>query len=760
MAAFKCKMCGGELKLFDSSTVAECEYCGSKQTVPNADNEQKMALYTRANRLRMDNEFDKAAGIYESIIADFPKEAEAYWGLVLCKYGIEYVDDPVTAKKIPTCRRSSFDSVFDDENFGQTLENADTLARSTYRAEAEQIEEIRRGIVEVSNREEPYDIFICYKETDANGNRTVDSVMAQSIYDLLNDKGYRVFFSRITLEEKIGSEYEPYIFAALNSAKIMLVFGTDYEYFNAVWVKNEWNRFLQLIAKGEKKTLIPCYKDIDAYDMPKEFARLQAQDMGKLGWEQDLIRGVQKILPKNEATAEKKFSPVQNLLKRGYLALEDGEWLNADRFFEDVLNVDAECAEGYLGKMLCALRLHKEEELGKLTFPFDTQKYYDKVMRFASRDLQKRILCYSDAAKRRATEKNAPFYTDESDTRLAEIRERLYPLQAIIHAGYKYSVGVNSDGTVSLFALEKAAFSNGVEEWRDIVAVTGGNKSIIGLKSDGTVVSAGSTKNCNVSAWRDIVAVSASTDHTLGLKADGTVVSATNSLVRALKTDDWTDITAVTVGNAHAVGIKNDRTVVACGINTNMQCNVSRWNDIVAVSAGALYTVGLKSDGTVVSAGMTIYQQQEMLKWKNIIAVSAGANHTAALSADGRVVAVGNNDCGQCNVSGWREIIAISVGINQTLGLKSDGTVVFAGKPAQVKEKVTEWKLFDHIEDFERKPFFIQQRQKAQQRETGNADLIKKRAELRRKGVCQHCGGAFKGMLTRSCSVCGKKKDY
>ena len=147
--------------------------------------------------------------------------------------------------------------------------------KEMYREKAKEIDRIQQSILEVAAQEDPYDIFICYKETAENGDRTIDSVIAQDVYDELTAKGYRVFFSRITLEDKLGQEYEPYIFAALNSAKVMLAFGTDYEYYNAVWVKNEWSRFLQLIAKGEKKTLIPCYKNIDAYDMPKEFAKLQ-----------------------------------------------------------------------------------------------------------------------------------------------------------------------------------------------------------------------------------------------------------------------------------------------------------------------------------------------------------------------------------------------------------------------------------------------------------------------------------------------------
>ncbi len=299
MAIMKCKMCGGDLNVAPGETIAECEYCGTRQTVPSMDNEKKMNLFARANRLRFAGEFDKAAGIYESIVADFPEEAEAYWGLVLCKYGVEYVDDPA-GKKVVTCHRSSFSSVMDDANLELALEYADPMSRRLYREEAIALEELRKGIIEVSGKEEPYDIFICYKETAGSGERTLDSVLAQDVYDALTDKGYRVFFSRVSLEDKLGQEYEPYIFAALNSAKVMLAFGTDYEYFNAVWVKNEWSRFLQLMNQDKSKHLIPCFKGITAYDMPREFTRLQAQDLGKVGAVQDLLRGIEKLLPRGK----------------------------------------------------------------------------------------------------------------------------------------------------------------------------------------------------------------------------------------------------------------------------------------------------------------------------------------------------------------------------------------------------------------------------------------------------------------------------
>ena len=390
MVTLKCKMCGGDLELTPDVTVAECPYCGTKQTVPNADNEKKMTLFSRANRLRFNNEFDKAAGVYETIIGEFPEEAEAYWGLVLCKYGIEYVDDPATAKKIPTCHRSSFDSVMEDENLELAMEYADAVAKRMYREEAKQIEEIRKGILEVSSKEEPYDVFICYKETDESGERTLDSVLAQDIYNELTEKGYRVFFSRITLEDKLGQEYEPYIFAALHSARVMLAVGTSYEHYDAVWVKNEWSRYLQLMAAGEKKTLIPCYKDLDAYDMPKEFAKLQAQDLGKVGAMQDLMRGVEKILGKNgEQSAYTSDTAVDSgmaalntqteaLIKRGNIALENGKFDQAKDFFDQALNYNAECGQAYFGKVLAGRKVRNKEEL--INSLIENEEYYVFVL--------------------------------------------------------------------------------------------------------------------------------------------------------------------------------------------------------------------------------------------------------------------------------------------------------------------------------------------------------------------------------------------
>ena len=398
MSIFKCKMCGGTIEFEPGATVGVCEYCGVKQTLPRLGDERRANLYDRANHLRRNNEFDKAAAIYEQILTEDTTDAEAYWSLVLCQYGIEYVEDPASHKRVPTVNRAQFTSVYDDDNYRSALRYADAFQRELYENEAKAINDIQKGILAISQREEPFDVFICYKETDNNGRRTPDSVLATDLYHQLTQEGFKVFFSRITLEDKLGTAYEPYIFAALNSAKVMVALGTKQEYFNAAWVKNEWSRYLALVKQsGGKKTLIPAYRDMDPYDLPEEFSHLQAQDMSRLGFMQDLIRGIKKLTAENgpkpavikeTVVRSNESGNLSAILDRGFLALEDGEWEKADGFFEQALNFDAKNAAAYLGKLMAELRVKKQADLKNCPQPFNGSNNCQKALRFGDEALK------------------------------------------------------------------------------------------------------------------------------------------------------------------------------------------------------------------------------------------------------------------------------------------------------------------------------------------------------------------------------------
>lgn len=421
MAMLQCKMCGGDLEIEPGGEIAVCKYCGSKQTLPKretsaTDNERKANFYNRANHFRRNAEFDKAAGLYEKILAECPDDSEAFWALVLCRYGVEYVEDPSTKKRVPTCQRTQFTSVLADEDYLSALSLASPEQKKLYEEEANTIDKIQKGILAISKKEKPFDIFICYKETDEKGRRTQDSVLAQEIYYRLADEGYKVFFSRITLEDKLGEAYEPYIFAALNSARVMIVVGTKPEYFNAVWVKNEWSRYLSLIKKGAKKTLIPAYRDMNPYDLPDEFGYLQAQDMGKLGFMQDLIRGVKKLTedapakqadePQRKEIAAAQTEPANPareqtanpapFLKRAKIFLENGEFEKADEYCEKVLDIDPENAEAYFYKLLAENRFINENDLKTAKKDWRGSSNFKNALRFGSPAFQAKLKKFED----------------------------------------------------------------------------------------------------------------------------------------------------------------------------------------------------------------------------------------------------------------------------------------------------------------------------------------------------------------------------
>lgn len=294
--------------------------------------------------------------------------------------------------------------------------------------------------------------------------------------------------------------------------------------------------------------------------------------------------------------------------------------------------------------------------------------------------------------------------------------------------------GLCDDGTVMASSLINGFFtwerksSVCIPGWHDIIAISGGgNTSVAGLKKDGTVV----LYDC-----------------------DGISLSS-----------NWKDIVQISMGRGHLLGLKRDGTVLAAGKNDKGQCGVSGWTDIVHVSAGALFSVGVKADGSVVAVGDNEAGQCDVSEWCGIERVSAGARHTVGLASDGRVVSTvfkGPADVygGQCDVAHWSDldVIEISAGAIQTIGVRRNGTLIstvneLSGMYTEQFErlfKIVGCKLFDNYENLD------------VERQTKIAERAKKRElyERRIMGVCQYCGGKFKGLLTKKCTQCGNIKDY
>ena len=742
MAIIKCKMCGGDIEISADKTFGTCEYCGSTMTLPKVDDEQRAAAFNRGNHFRRSGEFDKALAVYERIVAEDDNDAEAHWCCALCRFGIEYVEDPATYEWLPTCHRASFDSFLEDVDYLAAVEHSDGITRRQYQKDAAKIAEVQRGILATSQNEQPFDVFLCYKETGEDGQRTRDSLMAQEVYYELTEQGYRVFFARITLEDKAGTEYEPYIFAALNSAKVMVVIGTKPEHFNAVWVKNEWSRFLSMMKKDRSKLLLPCYRDMDPYDLPEALSVLQSYDMSKIGFMQDLIRGVKKVVdaakPQEAAKETVKEtvvvhneggSNVQALLKRGNMALEDGDWTKADEFFEQVLNQDAECGAAYLGKFLAKVKSPSAQKYAasyieqvKSAAPtrknaeacaedkafieaciqkYQVADYYPaqeirKALQFDRRYCADRAAYFRNSQKRAEqlldTERNfarAEKYTsgetkaqcDALRSALADAlrqqqenaeRETEVEKQRVIDAYQAFL----KETEAKLAAKHEEALAKRAEDQRNAeelerLRMERKKRAEEKQKQDELAVAARKRK---ITIAAGIIAAVIM----VILLVTKVIMPAANysKAEKLLAAGDYDGAIAAFAASGDYKDAENAK--------AHAHAEQLQKNGETAKAAIAFGKLGDYRDSS----------ERSQVLW-DVVAVrdtvSAGGAHTVGLKSNGTVLAVGDNDDGACDVSDWTDVVAVSAGSEHTVGLKSDGTVVTGGSNWCDRCEVSDW---------------------------------------------------------------------
>ena len=155
---------------------------------------------------------------------------------------------------------------------------------------------------------------------------------------------------------------------------------------------------------------------MDPYDLPEELSSLQSQDMSKIGFMQDLLRGVKKVLdadkkaeqPKaaqrvaqTSATSDADSPGVASLMKRVRLFMEDGDFKQAGEYLDRVLDIDPECAPAYAAKVCVAFGFRKEADLANATFQYEDNADWQKALRFANDQLKAVYEGYAAKVKKR-----------------------------------------------------------------------------------------------------------------------------------------------------------------------------------------------------------------------------------------------------------------------------------------------------------------------------------------------------------------------
>ena len=295
MKANICQVCGGKLKNF--GTYFRCENCDTEYRIDESLSQDDMDAYFRRlndfedaerNLDVMPPRFDEAESEFERIIRKYPDWSAGYWGLVRSKFGIKFEID-LDGKAVPSCYKSTYEDFCDTDEYNMAIELAETEElRQSYIKWAEYIARVTKEWRQTAQKYD-YDVFISFKASeDSDGHETRDAREMHKLYDLIRDKGYRVFFSPVTLvaEGVAGKGSEPYIFNALDRSRALIVYGSKKEYFTSTWVQNEWQRYLRFIKEGkkEKGSLLVLYQGFNPKELPQGLRRIQGIEYGISAW--------------------------------------------------------------------------------------------------------------------------------------------------------------------------------------------------------------------------------------------------------------------------------------------------------------------------------------------------------------------------------------------------------------------------------------------------------------------------------------------
>ena len=271
------------------------------------------------------------------------------------------------------------------------------------------------------------------------------------------------------------------------------------------------------------------------------------------------------------------------------------------------------------------------------------------------------------------------------------------PVKIVDVATSEYlAAAVYSDGTAVLSGISIAEigkeklpnFSADVEKWTDIIAIAVGGSHVVGLKSDGTVVAAGSNAKgqSDVSTWKDVKKIWADDDSTIALKNDGTMYS-TGEIGSV---SSFHNVVDADIAGDSALILYADGTCDKVGYSLDGALSgFSSWSNIVDVAYSGACSIALKSDGTCVNAGATTSGRADVKSWTNVVAIDVGMVHTIGLKKDGTVIGTGRDYA--CNVGSWKDIVKIAAGGNTSIGIKSDGTIVYCGKWTFYDGGIDDW---------------------------------------------------------------------
>lgn len=419
------------------------------------------------------------------------------------------------------------------------------------------------------------------------------------------------------------------------------------------------------------------------------------------------------------------------LLKQGFWHLNQQEWPEADRCFQQVLSIQQKNGMAHLGLLLSEYHCQNPRALAACNQEIDKSPHYRGAME-AGDENQRKFLesCARSIHQKTAQEQSEAAYQKARKAMNAAASGETYRQAARLFGqlnGYKDSQANAKECLRRAEILRKeavyqaalAAKNQGENQqaaelfskipgWRDA------NIQAVECRQRADAQQAAKPRQePKAPIWKKIVAAV----FLLALLSLGAYLTVTNYVIpqqkynaalalwdmgnRAEAIEAFRQLGSFKDSPQQVVSIQTEwyaeaeqflsagnkvRAAVAFGWLEDFQDARERsralWEEIVppqTISAGGWFSAALRSDRTAVAMGDNREEQCWVGSWLNIRSVTTGWEHTLGLRTDGTVVAAGYNADGRGNVESWRDMAAVSAGQWHTVGLKTNGTVIGLG---------------------------------------------------------------------------------
>ena len=276
----QCPTCGGH-KLIKQGDKFVCSHCENFYYDVKANQEFYSSL-DMALTQRQVAKFDDAFEIYNTIVNKYHDYdlSDAYFGMFLCEFNVIFESD-LSGEPFPSFYGMRKTSCYSNYYYKKAVEYAnkyDSKKVKIFEQLIEKVDYARKTFMAIEKNNRPYDIFICYKKTDKNGDFTQEFEKAKHLYKYLKSLGFKVFFADETINSQPVREWEPNIYHALYTAKAMIVMCSNNDYLTSPWVQNEWKRFISIKSNDlNRAPVIPvCCGGFKTSELPNTLAKYQA----------------------------------------------------------------------------------------------------------------------------------------------------------------------------------------------------------------------------------------------------------------------------------------------------------------------------------------------------------------------------------------------------------------------------------------------------------------------------------------------------